>query len=246
MSTFEDQVEKDILAAATKLTIAAPDLAKGLGKSYEAWLYLRIAAGIDGSVTACDHQGNPTSILILRGGPGYMAASRSPKADAAGFFSVANFADSLELHSSLRHRGTSEASHEIDISLNRADECWMVRLGVGGPYPGPPVLGLELKHYGSDSKLDKNFARALLGVAMDLDPWFAIRTISARGPGKPLAARTLSVRGRYGLVTTAGLSTETARFLKTYALSAHSDFSPQNRRRVAGLIRRIQRVIDSL
>ncbi|MFA4892700.1 hypothetical protein [Brevundimonas sp.] len=246
MSAFEDQVESDVLAAATKLAIATPDLAKGLGKSYEAWLYLRIAAGIDGSVTACDHQGNPTSILILRGGPGYMATAQSTKANAAGFFSVANYSGSLELHSSLRHRGTSEASHEIDISLNRAEECWTVRLGGGGPYPGPPVIGLELKHYGSHTKLDKNFARALLGVAMDLNPWFGIRTISARGPGKALAARTLPVRGRYGLVTTASLSPETARFLKTYAISAYPDFSPQSRRRVAGLIRRIQNLIDNL
>lgn len=86
MISAEDQIEDDIVAAAQQLIIDVPDLAKGLGKSYEAWLYLRIAAGIKAPVIACDYQEKPTSTLIIRGGPGYIATSKSSNVDAAGFF----------------------------------------------------------------------------------------------------------------------------------------------------------------
>lgn len=139
----------------------------------------------------------------------------------------------------------SGASHEIDISLNRKYECMTVRSTVGGPYPGPPVLGLELKHYGSESTLNKNFARALLGVAIDLDPLFVTQSAWLKWQRYyRLKIRQPNWR-QYGLVTTAGLSLETAAFLKTYAISDHSHFSPNKKHKVSTLIKLFNNAINS-
>lgn len=231
-TTLDQQLADAIEQAATVLAIKAPDIGSGLGKSYEAWLMLEIAAGVPAPYSAVpiDYKGDPTTVLVVRGGPGYIASASGHSANQAGAIRIDQGGyPAVELHASLRHRGLSNASHEIDISLNLASVCQAVRRSGTAPYPGPPILGLELKQYGADQNLNKNFGRALLAVAVDLQPQWLFNEILLGRAGRVLGAwHARNGRARYRMVTTAGLTAETSCLLNTYGIAETPHFEPGN------------------
>lgn len=229
-TTLDQQLSDAITDAAKALAISVPDIGSGLGKSYEAWLMLEIAAGLPApySAVAIDYRGDPTATLIVRGGPGYIASASGPSATHAGAIRIDHQSHpTVELHASLRHRGLSTASHELDISLNLASVCQTIRRTGTAPYPGPPILGLELKQYGTDQNLNKNFGRAFLAVAVDLQPQWLFDEIILGREGRVFGAwHARDQRPRYRMVTTAGLTAETSRLLSTYGIAESPHFEP--------------------
>lgn len=236
--SLEEQFTQEIALASTDLAIAQPDLGLGLGKRFEAWLYLKIAADLGPLAKARDSAGTSTADLIIRGGPGYMAPKTGDPLVEAGYFRIeGDEGPHLELHAGLRHKGLSGASHEIDISLNSRLTCHLTRSGTkAAPYPGAPVLGLELKQYDAAKALDKNFARALLGVAVDLDPCWLIGEIELVGRRRSLGAWHAPDRAAYRLVTTATLTPETVSFLDAYDIGMSVSVAPQTAGTTADLM----------
>lgn len=246
-TSLEQQLADAITHAATALAISAPDIASGLGKSYEAWLMLEIATGLAAPFTAVpiDFKGDPTTVLVVRGGPGYIASATKASANRAGAIRIDWYKDpTVELHASLRHRGVSNTSHEIDISLNLASVCQTVRSAGPGPYPGPPVLGLELKQYGADQNLAKNFGRALLAVAVDLQPQWLFDQIMLAGRGRVFGAwHSRDARARYRMVTTVGLTNETSKLLDAYGIAETPHFEPG---KAAALAEIVSEAVESI
>jgi len=236
---LEQQLADEIADAADLLAIAVPDLAGGLGKSFEAWLLLSIAVGLSETfdVVPIDYMGEATDSLVIRGAPGYIAKAAGAPGDKAGAIRIDHQGwQTVELHSSLRHSGVSTASHELDISLNLAYLCDSIRKKATAPYPGPPLLGLELKQYGAHLTLNKNFGRALLAVAVDLQPQWLFDEILLRRRQTLMGTWTAQRGAEYRLVTTAGLTSETSKLLDAYGIGADAHFEPGSSPALTGII----------
>jgi hypothetical protein len=172
------KMKKQIAKAAKGLGIAAPDFSDGGGKTYETWVLLELASRVRPTlvVSARDHTGAPTIAFRVRGGPGYMPPAASPASGEPCHFLLQGQHRSAELHSSLRHRGSSGDTHELDISAVDAGIADHVRNSGGGPFPAvhfgrAEILGAELKEYDGVKSLPKVYPRALVGVAVDLEPY---------------------------------------------------------------------------
>lgn len=189
--------------AAKALGVAAPDFSEGGGKTYEAWVLLEVATRVklDIVVSARTHTGALTTSFRIRGGPGYLpnATSRTPE---PCHFHLTGAHGEAELHSSLRHRGASGDTHELDVSVVEPDRAEWIRQHGGGPFVAPPLLGLELKEYDVARSLPKVYPRALLGVATDLEPYLHVLLERRRG-GRVHAAGWTD----FWLVTTTTLGT---------------------------------------
>jgi hypothetical protein len=201
-------MKKKIVKAARALGIAAPDISDGGGKTYEAWVLLELAARVTPAVTvsAQDHQGSPTTAFRVRGGPGFIPPLTAAPGQPCHFL-LEGSRRRAELHSSLRHRAASGDTHELDVSAIDLQHAWQIRHAGGGPVDGSPfghgtILGLELKEYDKASSLPKVYPRALLGVALDLEPYGHV-VIERRGH-----ARAFPVSGAdFWLLTTTTLGT---------------------------------------
>jgi hypothetical protein len=225
---FTADMKAKLKAAAAALSVAAPDVAKGEGKTYEAWVLLEIARRVSNgiSVTARDHTGALTTHFRVRGGPGFIPAVEAPPGQPCHFL-LDGPKDTAELHSGLRHRGISTDTHELDISVLDDAVADYIRHHGGGPVDdwGPEHgawLGVELKEYGSGTTLPKGYARALLGVANDLDHWGWVQI----GPGRRLEAHN-PIPIIFFLLTTAKLGSSQA-FTDHWDLNGRSDVRPGN------------------
>ncbi|UAJ12611.1 hypothetical protein [Polymorphobacter megasporae] len=167
---FKKKTLDAVEAAATKVAVTATSVARGEGKAYEAWVLMELAArlAVENTVVACDHTGSPTNVFRVRGGPGYMPVATSTNLDEPCHFRIGKW---RELHSGLRHRGQSGDSHELDISVIDAWAADILRRSsVPAPFEGVVCVAVELKEYDDSYTLPKTYARALLGVALDLNP----------------------------------------------------------------------------
>ena len=201
-------LESRVLTAASKLATRAPTFGK-VGKTYETWVMFEIASRLQAyaRVAPLTHAGKPTrGRFRVRGGPGNIpAASRRERLPC--HFEIRGKTTVLELHNSVKHRGVSYDLHELDVSAVFKFVTNALRNAKGGPYWGPRAYGVELKAYDETGTLNKNFGRALVGIAVDLEwgrhmrPWLGIA-----GPFEP----------RFALITTAKLTPESARYLVTY------------------------------
>ena len=174
------KMKAQIVKAARALGGIAPDFSEGGGKTYEAWVLLELATRVRPEVTvlAQDHTGAATTSFRIRGGPGYLPKAGS-KALEPCHFHLSGPGRNAELHSSLRHRGASGDTHELDISAVDPERAEAIRQHNGGPFDGAPfgqatLMGLELKEYDGVHSLPKVYARALLGVAVDLQPYLNV------------------------------------------------------------------------
>ncbi len=121
----------------------------------------RALANLGAQLTAKDKDDQPTSRLVLRLGPGYLASPNS----APGFIHVTYQGKQYEIHNSLRVKGRSQVLHELDVSLidrTMAQDC---RRDGKHPYNkrGSSIKFLaECKFYGDDLPL--NLGREYLGL----------------------------------------------------------------------------------
>lgn len=170
----------DLLAslesAAEKVRIGAPDLGSGKGKTYEIWFMLAIAhrcqiSGIE--VSAVDCRGSPVRTFNVRGGPGGMPSAGAGPEGKPCHLVLRGRRHSFELHLSLQHLGSSGSAHEIDLSLLSAREASAFRKEHnGGPVDLEVLLAVECKSLGLERPLDPNVVRALVGVMVDLNPFW--------------------------------------------------------------------------
>jgi hypothetical protein len=205
--------------AATKVSVTATSLGSGEGKAYEAWVLMELSSRLKPkhSVQPRDHKGNATTTFRVSRGPSYVPLKSSTSADEPCHFLVAG---SLELHSGLRHLGASGDSHELDVSLVCRNAADVLRsASKAAPYDGWTLFGIELKEYDAASTLPKGYARALLGVAVDLTPMQFLAPIEIRLRG--LGGRVWSPvwkRTRYFLMTTAPLTGPTKKLLNHHSI----------------------------
>lgn len=218
-------------AAGRGLGLAAPDVAAGQGNSYEAWVLFALALRLQGRiiVTACDHQ---TNVLMsgrrfkARGGPGHIRPARRLERDAPCHFLIEGQTHSLELHLDIEHVGASDATHELDVSVVETVHADVIRAKpLGGPFPFPHHIGLELKAYDEGAMLSPAFARALLGVRTDLrGEWPPFYLEVGQGSGG-YRLRNAPRSERYWLLTTADLD---MRLLDHHGLKGKDRVRPWN------------------
>lgn len=216
------KLEAEIAAATKELTLAVANIGSEAGKAYEAWILFSIvkalrARGLE--VSPRDHSDEATHEFRIKGGPG-----KIPNVDAKGpqpcHFRVRrpNSSRALELHVSIEHVGQSGQLHEVDISLVPHYVASFIRHQPnGGEYYGPRFACLELKNYANT--LDKNIARAFLGVFLEVhDGSFQM----ANGDIWKAARNEVS----YSLVTAAKVSDPSVQLLSHYHMSTFAEVKP--------------------
>jgi hypothetical protein len=204
-------------ATATVLSTRAPNIGAVDGKAYETWTMLELAAAFTRrprplKVEVCSNDGASAKVLRIADGPRHLSSTRLD-ASLAGFIRV-HATPMREIHNSLLHQGKSPSQHELDVAIVNAGRAQGIRLGGGGPMIGKPDLGVELKDYAPPQPLNKNIARALIGVALDLGGL-------PKSPG-----RSPPRLGRYALLTPTGLTSPTAQLLAHYDIYPGSWVSP--------------------
>jgi hypothetical protein len=221
---------KALKDAAAKVSIHAPSVAAGAGKAFEALVLMEVAArfATKYSVEARDHTGSPTLHFRVAGGPSLMPAQSSTNPSAPCHFLVGN---RFELHSSLRHQGRSGDSPEIDVSLVCAYAANHVRAGnIPSAYRGDVFVGIELKEYDPNESLPKHYARAFLGLAIDLTPQMVIGSVEVtiRGITYDTWPEPWDPPTRYVLATTTTLTPLTKTLLNHYSIGWHENVLPAN------------------
>lgn len=213
-------IRKELRKAARALGQIAPDVGTGKGKAYEVWLLLEVCVRLRGRgyrVAAVDHVGSPVRKFRARGSPGGMpsgpSTGREPchvEIDGRGGF---------ELHLGLQHLGGGGATHEIDLALLPAEAAVDCRGGGGGAYDGPHWVAIEAKAYDSKHKLDQSIARALVGVAADLDPLSVLDRVSVwAGRGRPVPLHSARLRPVSILATSTGVYDNSRRLLDGFSM----------------------------
>lgn len=225
-------MEAKISKAATDLTVAAPSLASTKGKTYETWVMFEIAArvAVNHKVQPRNSAGKLTTTFRVRGGPGHIKSASAPPGKLPCHFELGSPQswEPLELHNSVEHVGLSGETHEFDVSVITKRYASDLRKSAnGGPYQGPPVLGLELKAYDDATTLDKAIARALLGTVVDLHPGAVVKSVKIEFRAK--ASYTYVERfshPRAALLTTAWITPGTRKFLEAYDIGTHPNVAP--------------------
>jgi hypothetical protein len=154
-----------------------------------------------------------------------------PDADAEGddkpsHLRVVGEDDILEIHVGLQIMGVSGSTHEIDITVLSAMHGWQLRLQGGGPYDGPLEVGLELKAYDGKHKLNQVFPRALVGVAVDVDPTWLFPILSLRTHGGAVRRSYRVRRPLFGLATSTTLYDNSRRLLEHHGALAADALTP--------------------
>lgn len=216
-------------AAATALGIAAPSIGASKGKAYEVWIMLEIAARLKRrgvKVYPLNQNNQMETNLRVNGAPANMPGV-DPSGSAACHFLFVRDANIVELHLGLNHLGLSGATHEIDLSVLPAAQGWELRQKGGGPFDGHVHVGLELKAHSDQYKLDHSIPRALLGVAIDLDPSWPIQgwTFHTAGGGSGCRMDRTS-KTRLAVMTTTQLFDSSRQYLEHHGAGAHADVTP--------------------
>lgn len=133
-------------------------------KAYEAYIFglcLQAVRSLGVEPTLLGISGTPTP-FIFRGGPGQIHSTH--KNYGYAFFDLAGLA--YEIHCDIEYRGTSDMTHELDISILRADDAQSCRNQPDDPGSASLFGAWECKFYGGP--LDKHLARAFVGLVDDL------------------------------------------------------------------------------
>ncbi|WP_041373530.1 hypothetical protein [Phenylobacterium zucineum] len=226
-----EDVEQEIEDAADALGVVAPGLGSGKGKAYEAWVLFEIAArllGLGYPVEAHAPDGQPVSTFRLRGSPsGMSAASFGPTSDKPSHFRVEGQRTVLEIHAGVQMLGVSGTPHEVDVSVLPATAGEQLRAAGGGAYLGRLHHCLELKAYDAEYKLSQGMPRALLGVALDLDPAWAIPQVGYITHGGAVRVHTRAQRIRYALLTSTDLYDHSRTLLEHHGVLAGEQVLPR-------------------
>lgn len=222
---------KALSGAAKNLGIHAPDIGTSKGKAYEAWVMLEIVVRLSKHGVHCvpeDHKDEWEPVFRVSGAPANMPSAQSADPNEPCHFTLWKDGAWLELHLGLKMLGFSETTHEIDISVIDGPAARRLRQLSGGPYANLIVAGAELKAYDRKHKLSHVVPRALLGIAIDINPtWimgsFAVKT--AAGKERPLVPvhRTF-----YSVMTSTQLHDTSVKYLEHHGAGGFSNVDPSN------------------
>ncbi|WP_406870276.1 hypothetical protein ABEB22_10840 [Thioclava sp. 'Guangxiensis'] len=218
----------ELVDSANALGIIAPSFGTSKGKAYEVWVMLEIVVRLQKrgvNVLPLDSDGNFERIFRVSGSPSNMPPSGG-KGGGPCHFALYGRRCRLELHLGLNYVGGSTSTHEFDLSVVSKREAKALRDKGGGPFTGQPLVGVELKAYTEKHKLDHGVPRALIGVAIDLDPWLPAQRLTLTTTGGSDHYLTRTRRMRLSLLTTTKLHHSSATYLKHYGVGAHSSVTP--------------------
>lgn len=133
-------------------------------KAYEAYVFglcLQAVRTLGITPTLLGISGAPNP-FVFRGGPGQIYSTRRNYGYA--YFDLAGMA--FEIHCGVEYRGTSDMTHELDVSILRATDAAECRLNPDDPSSASIFGAWECKFY--DGRLDKGLARSFVGLVDDL------------------------------------------------------------------------------
>lgn len=221
-------LQEAIAEAADDLATVAPTVG-GKGKAYEVWILFELAVRLIQAgypVLAMDPADIEVGLFRVRGAPGGMPDADAEGDDTPSHLRVVGENDILEIHVGLQIMGVSGSTHEIDITVLSAMHGWQLRLQGGGPYDGPLVVGLELKAYDGKHKLNQVFPRALVGVAVDVDPTWLFPILALRTHGGAVRRSYRVRRPLFGLATSTTLHDNSRRLLEHHGALAADALTP--------------------
>ena len=241
-----DDVFDELHDAADGLGIVAPDFGTSKGKAYEVWIMLEIVVrllrdGVDVHPHDCADELEP--YFRVSGSPADMP-SHAAGATSPCHFKLRRGRRSLELHLGLNHGGLSTATHEIDLSVLPGFAAWKLRQEGGGPYEREPFVGLELKAYSDKHKLPHDIPRALLGVAMDLDPAFGMYNWTVTTFGGESRTFHRSNRMQLAVITATKLHDSSERLLLHHGVGAHCEVLPGANAAIDDVAMRILKLLE--
>lgn len=242
-----DDVVDELHEAANNLGILAPNFGTSKGKAYEVWIMLEIVVrlmrrGVDVYPHDCDDEIEP--YFRVSGSPADMPA-KGPNGKAPCHFKLVKNQRLFELHLGLNMEGLSTATHEIDLSVLNLPQAYALRLAGGGPFDGHVSVGLELKAHSDEYKLSHDIPRALLGVALDLDPTWAIHSWTFHTVGDGSRRMTRTARMELALLTTTQLHVSSETLLMHHGAGAHSLVCPGgNEAAIDEIVGRIEALFD--
>lgn len=225
-----DDVLDELVDAADALGIVAPNFGTSKGKAYEVWIMLEIVVRLNARgvwASPRDRDGAFEPNFRVSGSPTNMPSSGG-SGDGPCHFLLWKNSRYLELHLGLKHAGSSAATHELDLSVVWAHQGKALRDSGGGPFAEQPPVGLELKAYSDEHKLDHGIPRALIGVAVDLDPWWPMQSLTLKTPGGGDHTVTRTNRMHLAVLTTTELYDSSASYLMHFGAGAHSFVTPLN------------------
>lgn len=212
------EARRALLKAARAFATKMPDVAKGKGRAYEAWVMLALANLLvtkGFTVDAVDSAGNPVRRLRLRKKPAPMPSDANPGTSPGHLVIRRHIYCEYELHLGMQHQGESGALHEIDLTILPAEAGRWLRKSGGGPWRNYTCCAFELKAYDEGSSLDLGIGRALMGVAHDLNPGRIDVQVSVGRRARPLGDMSFGHDGpRLYLVTSAHLYPDTTTLLE--------------------------------
>jgi hypothetical protein len=238
-----EDVLLNIEQMAFDLGFAAPDVGTGKGKAYECWVMLELAVRLlrrGVTVLALNPESLPVNRFRIRGAPGEMPAHNEdwgatieggeelPVVDdrPSHFCFYKDESRKYELHLGLQCAGASGSPHEIDLCVLPQEAGEQLRHDGGGYYEERLELGLELKAYDIKHKLGHNIPRALIGVAVDLDPTWVVPDFQMRTVGGFRVPFTQAQRTLYGLFTTTRLFDHSSQYLDHHGVTAEGPVLP--------------------
>lgn len=228
----DNEARKALRDAAKAFATRMPDVARGKGRAYEAWVMLALARRLVAKryvVEATDSTGKPVRKLRLRKNPAPMPDVANAASSPCHLVISRGPYRRFELHLGMQHEGTSSALHEVDLSIVPAEPAEALRQAGGGPWQGPTCFALELKCYAEDATLDLGIGRALVGVAYDLDPLRSVNEIEVMRSRKGSKRFTAdSPPTRLYIVTSAGLYRETERLLAGHHGKGYASVIPKS------------------
>lgn len=133
-------------------------------KAYEAYVFglcLRAVRELGVQAVLRGISGVPTP-FVFRGGPGTIHSRRRNY----GYASFTLNRQEFEIHAGVEFSGTSGMTHELDVSIMRADAAQNCRSRPDDPPASSLFSAWECKFY--DKKLDKSLAREFVGLVDDL------------------------------------------------------------------------------
>lgn len=222
--TFK-KFSKALHDAANILGVQAPAIGTGKGKAYEAWIMLEIVVRLQklGVIALpVDHKDELVSKFEVSGGPANMPSEACGTGEKPCHFVLAKDGTILELHLGLKCLGFSDARHELDIVVIDRGAAKQLRQSGGGPYEGPIAAGAELKAYDRKHKLPHVIPRAMLGIAVDIDPGWIMAHFSIRTAGGKERQYTPMRRTYYSLMTSTRLHHSSEQYLEHHGVGAFS------------------------
>ncbi len=223
---------KALRKAARAFATVTPDVAKGKGRAYEAWVMLALANRLVAkgfTVDAVDSAGTPVTKLRLRKNPAPMSSAALPKSSPGHLVIWRDQFRKHELHLGMQHLGESGSLHEIDLCIIPAHPARILRANGGGPWAGTVCFAFELKAYDETTKLDLGIGRALIGIAHDLHPGRAGVEVRVRRGSRSMGTATFGRDApRLYIVTTAGMYADTPKLLEWHGGATYPSVVPKS------------------